>query len=251
MKQALSHASPPIYLFSAIPSFSKTMSSGCSESNPQIILQTRRVSQQQLYPIAYRSSLAHQNHENREYTHNKDLTKTKSTRPSHEVHQASKIKNPKERINIGKGGGDPASGGARPRAPGRGGGATAPPPPPPKFAIDNLSKDMSLYKQVLADRVIPPHGLPVTKESPEIDIRYSRYRHQARRFIPLARLKFRSCPPQRRIFSSLLVSDGGISHQPSLASATSDTRTYPSPLLTTYTKSLRFLFCGWRGDFVS
>ncbi len=208
------------------------MSPGCSESNPQVILQVRRVSQQQLYPIAYRSSLAHQNHENREYTHNKDPTKTKSTRPSHEVHQASKIKNPKERINIGKGGVD----------------TPPPPPPPPKIAIDNLSKDMSLYKQVLADRVIPPHGLTVTKESPEIDIQYeySRRRHQAHRFIPLARLKFRSCPPQRRIFSSLLVSDGGISHQPSLASATSDTRTYPSPLLTTYTKSLRFLFCGWR-----
>lgn len=85
------------------------MSPGCSEWNPQIILQVRRVSQQQLYPIAYRSSLAHQNHENREYTHNKDPTKTKSTRPSHEVHQASKIKNPKERINIGKGGVDTAS----------------------------------------------------------------------------------------------------------------------------------------------
>lgn len=78
---------------------------------------------------------------------------------------------------------------------------------------------MSLHKQVLADRVLPPHGLPVTKDSPEIDIQYSQPRQAPGSFVsfPSQGRNFDPCPPQRRIFSSLLVSDGGISHQPSLA----------------------------------
>lgn len=163
----------------------------------------------------------------------KTLPRPKPTRPSHEVHQASKIKNPKERINIGNGGGH----------------SIAPPPHPPAPKLLPTIFPRHVSSQASPRRPSTPSPWTSCNQ------RFARDRYSVQpaaagtrlvRFIPLARSKFRSLSaPAAHLFLASGFRWGDISSAlPS--GATSDTRTCPSPLLTTYTKSLRFLFCGWR-----